>query len=121
VAVVTKERKGLEEYNFSAETKKRIELIAVSLRAGRLSEAKRGIARLALEVCEGIKNKTLTPKQADDYFTLLDLYLDDNYPDLELGEVLGDLLFEGMSLHDLGKSYGANLDMMRELAHKMGG
>ena len=109
----------LEDYNFSAETKKRIEPIAVSLRAGRLSKVREEIAKLALEVCEGIKNKTLTPKRADDYFTLLDLYLDDNYPDLELGEVLGDLLFEGMSLHDLGESYGADLDVMRELAHKI--
>jgi hypothetical protein len=119
MAVIVKEKKRLEEYNFSDGTKKRIEPIAELLRTAKLFEAKREIAKLALKVYEGIKNGALTPRQADDYFSLLDLYLDDNYPDLDLGEVVGDLLFEGISLHDLGESYSADLEIIRELAQEI--
>ncbi len=46
------------------------------------------------------------PKEGDDCFTLLDLYITDNYPKLELKKEVKDILFEGMISHDYGKWHG---------------
>jgi len=77
------------------------------------------LAQFALEVVSQIEGGRLLPKEGDQYFTLIDLYITDHFRDLDLGQDLKDLIFEGTILHDYGKEYGANLAAMKSLALKI--
>ena len=63
------------------------------------------------------KNK-IEFKKADDYFTITNIYIGDNFPNFKFSKDIGDLIFEGMLLHDYGTKHGADLSLMRRLANK---
>ena len=109
-------RKSLKTYGFSEQIVNAVKLIIEKIERNQINEAEQEIARLSLEICERIKNKNFSPKEADSYFTLIDLYLTDNYKDLKLDKRIEDIIFEGMLLHDYGKDYGANLETIIMLA-----
>ncbi len=106
----------LESYQFGSDIKKRIRPITDLLDVKRVDEAEIEIARLALQICREVRANSLDPQKGDDYFTLLDIYVSDNHPRLKFDEQIKNIWFEGMILHDLGESYGADLDMMQRLA-----
>jgi L-lactate utilization protein LutC len=111
--------KKLMKYKFPKNIVERIKSVIELLSTNQLQKFEMEIAKLALEMCEKVERKNISPKQADDHFTLLDLYLDDNYCDIELDEKVKDILFEGMVFHDIGKDYGANINTIRRLSEEI--
>jgi hypothetical protein len=107
------------KHGFPNEVVKIVEPIIQMIIQNQIAQAEKEIARLALEVCEGIERESLSPKRGNDYFTLLDLNLPENCPSISLRKETRDLLFEGMILHDYGKEYGADIMLMRRLAGKL--
>ncbi len=110
--------KSLTSYGFSAQTIAKVKPIVDNLTLKNLSNAELVICRLALDVCSQLEEGTLTPKQADDFFSLLDLYVEDNFPDMQFSKDVRRIIFEGLILHDYGSESGANLNVMKSLASK---
>ncbi|MGV8080666.1 MAG: hypothetical protein AB2L22_11515 [Syntrophales bacterium] len=96
-----------------------IKPIIDSLNENNLPEIERRIASLSLFICDGIESGFLSPKIGDDCFSLLDLYIDDNYPTLKIRKEIQDIIYEGMILHDYGNDYGSNLHLMKLLAQRV--
>jgi hypothetical protein len=111
--------KRLKRYRYSQTVMENVHPIILELHNGNIDEVERGIALFASKVCSEIKQGSLMPQHGDDCFSLLDLYLDDHYPDLSLRPEVKDILLEGMILHDYGNPYGADLDRMETLAKRV--
>jgi len=79
----------------------------------------REYSSFTLGICNKIESKELEPATADKYYMLIDLYISDNFPNVQLGEKIEKIMFEGMMLHDFGKDFGANLSLMRTLADEL--
>jgi hypothetical protein len=109
----------LKKYKFSKITAETVLPIILDLHKGNICEMERGIASLAFRVCSEIKQGIMMSQQGDDYFSLIDLYLDDYYPDLDLRLEVKDIIFEGTILHDYGNPYGADLNTMEVLAKRV--
>ena len=74
------------------------------------------IGEWALRLSDEIEKRIISSQRADDCFTLLMLYLEENSTDIQFDEETSELIFEGMHLHDIGRPYGTTLDMINELA-----
>ena len=109
-------KKRLEQYGFSQKVVATVNPIIESIVKDNMRAIEERICLLALDVCDQIEKKALAYKEADDYFTLIDLCMTDNYPNFKLRQEVKDILFEGMILHDYGKDYGANLHTIRIFA-----
>lgn len=112
-------KRRLEKYGFSKQVVDTIRPIIESFEQNETVSAEEGIAELALDVCSKVEKGLISQREADTYFTLIDLYVGDYHPKLKLGAEVRDLIFEGMILHDYGKDYGADLNVMRTLANKI--
>lgn len=111
-------KRSLHSYGFASEVASTVAPIVKALDEHSLVLAEKLIATLALEVCQKIEKEQLTPKQGDDYFTLLNLYLGDNcqWTEKRFSKEITDILFEGQLLHDYGTEYGADLQLIRRAA-----
>jgi hypothetical protein len=114
-----KEKFPLEKWDYPKNIIKTLKPITELIRNKFLLLAEKEIALLVLNILDKIENNKISPKDGDDYFTLLYLYVSDNFPKLKFSEDITNLIFEGMILHDLGQSYGANIDLMKTLAKKI--
>ena len=112
-------KKPLERYGFSEATVRVVKPIIEAFEHNKVFEAEKITSELALQVCSKIESGALSPKEANDYFLLLDLYKTDHFPELKLREEVEGILFEGMILHDYGKEYGANLTTIKDLANQV--
>lgn len=112
-------KKSLNSYGFPKDVVSVIEPIVDCIDNNDLSKMEQRIASLSLYVCDSIESGLLSPKIGDNYFTLLDLYLDDNCPQLEIRKEIRDIIFEGMILHDYGTTFGSDLKHMRSLAGRI--
>jgi hypothetical protein len=79
-------------------------------------ETERAIAMLALWALETIEAGRLSPQDADQVFTLLDVEIDETADGPELSNDANQLLLEGMLLHDWGTEFSADPERMRALA-----
>src|SRR5437773_540605 len=104
---------SLGKYGFSQSVMKVVAPVVEGIDHQNSAALERKIAELSLNVINQIETASITPSVADQYFTLIDLYLTDNYRNLALTQEMKDLIFQGMILHDYGKEYGANLSTMR--------
>ncbi|MFH1062624.1 MAG: hypothetical protein V1747_07055 [Candidatus Omnitrophota bacterium] len=105
----------LGSYNGYTELIKcRISIIIDLIRENKIKEAEKGIATLALELIYEIEKNYLKAETADKYFTLLDIVIGDNFPEIEFSEEIKNIIIEGMTLHDLGSSFGPNLVDLKE-------
>ncbi len=109
----------LKKYKYSKQILAAVEPVAELISQNMIVMAEEEIARLALRICEEIEKGSLSPQEGDNHFTLIDLYIHDNYPKLQMRNEIQELLFEGMILHDYGEEYGADLSLMRKLAGKI--
>jgi len=109
-------KRRLKTYGFSKKAEFVVTPIVEAIEQNHIREAEQRLSKLCLDVCDQIEKGILSPKEADDYFTLIDLYVTDNFPYLEIKKEIKDILLEGMLLHDYGKEYGADLNKMRILA-----
>lgn len=57
--------------------------------------------------------------ETDQVITLLDVRMGDCYPSVRISPMTSQLIVEAMHLHDLGKAYGANLALLRNLAEQI--
>ena len=76
----------------------------------------RALALLALWSADAIAAGRLAPAEADAVFTRVFINLGDIADGPELSHDAGQLLLEGMSLHDWGTEFSADLDELRRLA-----
>ncbi|MCC7367861.1 MAG: hypothetical protein IT306_05535 [Chloroflexi bacterium] len=76
----------------------------------------RAIALLALWAADAIAAGRLAPVDADTTFTRLFVALGDVVDGPEIAESAGQLLLEGMTLHDWGTPFSGNLSELRRLA-----
>lgn len=72
------------------------------------------IARITIDMCNKIKNKTLTPKEGNMFYFLL--YEDIDMNNRFLNKVIKDLIVSGCTLHDYGTEFGPDLDLMEHAA-----
>ncbi len=87
------------------------------LEAYEIKKAEIEIAKIAIDICVRVENKTITPRDADLYFTFLFDAID--FHDIPLRQEVKELILEGNVLHDFGTEFGANLDRMKNLATKI--
>lgn len=104
----------MRDYGVPKEAVKAVEHILKLFDVGQIDSAEAAVAKLALDVCDRVEQGTLGIREADSYFTLIDLHVSDHHPGVVLSQTLRDILFEGMILHDYGKDFGANLQVMRQ-------
>ena len=114
-----KKKKTINDYNYPANIVKLLEPIVNSIEQDRPRLAEQKMAKLAIELISDIESNKIGHKEADKVFTLLDIFLSDNFNTIEFSENFKSLIFEGMILHDLGKSYGADIELMKELSNKI--
>jgi hypothetical protein len=98
---------------------KSLESIFENLRLNEVSRAEEKIAQVALDICQKVEGHTLCPANADKCFLALYLHISDNYSKVKLRPEIHDLLCEGMIIHDYGKSYGADLKLMKAIAERV--
>lgn len=110
---------GLKRYTFPEGTDERIRHIIALLNKGKLREVERETAKFALDVIDQILKGKILPEEADNCFTLLDLYIEDNFSEVEFSDEFIDLVFEGMLLHDLNDRHGTDISLMKKLAEKI--
>ena len=108
----------LDSYGFSSSVVERLRPVVQALQSHGMAEFRRVLARLTLDLCAEIQEGSVTPKAADDVFTLLDLYLGDQGVDLDSD--VRNLLLEGMTLHHFGDPAGPTLSILREAAARIG-
>jgi hypothetical protein len=109
----------LDRYGFSRTVVNAVAPVVEALKTQGISAARRALAASTIQWCEGIESMTLEPREADQYFTLLDLYLGEHGGEAQLGDDPQQLLVEGMTLHHLGESVGTDLSTLRRLAAKI--
>lgn len=80
------------------------------------AESESAIAVLALWAIDAVENGHVSVAEADSVFTLLDVEIDETESGPELSDSTTQLLLEGMTLHDQGTPFGADLTRMRSLA-----
>lgn len=80
------------------------------------SETEAAIAELALWAVRAVECGQLPAADADSVFTLLDIELDESVSGPELSDTTTQLVLEGMTLHDWGGQFSADLEHMRSLA-----
>lgn len=80
------------------------------------TETEAAIAVLALWAIDAVEDGRLPAREADSVFTLLDVEIDESASGPDLSEHAAQLLLEGMTLHDHGTQFSADLDRMRSLA-----
>ena len=110
--------RSLGRYGYSKNVTLLATAIAEALEQSGPRAAERALAELALRLCSQVESGETSPKEADEVFTLLDLYLEDGRPN-PLAPDAQELMMEGMSLHHLGEPAGADLSVIRELAHRL--
>ena len=76
----------------------------------------RALALLALWSADAIGAGRLAPAEADAVFTQVFVAIGDIPDGPDLSDDAGQLLLEGMSLHDWGTEFSADLDELRRLA-----
>jgi len=92
-------------------------LVETSLAAGYERVAETLLASLALWAVEGLRAGRISPAQADQVFTALDVYLTENRGRLPaLSEEAQELLLEAEHLHDAGQPFAPDLEALRALA-----
>lgn len=106
----------LESYGFSKTVVITVEPIIEAIGRNDIKKAEQLLSKLCMDVCDKVEKDCLSPRDGDNYFTLIDLYITDNWPDLKLRKEVEDIFTEGMLLHDYGNEYGANLNNIRKLA-----
>lgn len=109
----------LERYTFPERTNEKIRHIIALLDKGKFREVEKETAKFALDVIDQILNGKILPEEADNCFTLLDLYIEDNFSEIEFSDEFVDLVFEGMLLHDFNRRHGTDISLMKELAEKI--
>jgi len=109
----------LSNYGYSKETVKLVEPVIAKIDSKNKSELLKVFRDFTLAVCNKVEQRKLSPKQADDTFTLIDLYISDNHPDFVLDNQVKKILFEGMILHDSGKEFGSKVETIKELANQL--
>ena len=103
-------------------TLERVEPILSLLQDHAYKTAEREIALLFVESIKRIKNKEITPKEADAYFTILGILI---IPEdkLKLSKDVQDILFVGELFHDAGAELPKEIKeaALRALAVLVGG
>ena len=112
-------RKELNSYGFASAVVDAVAPVVDALVDDGPSAARTVLAKATAEWCIGIESESLQPREVDEYFTLLDLYLGEHGGEAQLGEDVHQLLVEGMTLHHLGDSAGTDLPTLRELASRI--
>lgn len=109
----------LERYGFPKNVVEAVKPIIQAVDVSDVREAEQKLARLCLEVCDGIETGKMTAQVGDAYFTLIELYIGDNHPHLELEDEARTILIDGMTLHDHGTAYAPKLADLRASVRKI--
>ncbi len=83
------------------------------------AKARKIIGEWTLRLSDEVEKGRISSQIADDCFTLLMLYLEENSTDIQFDEETSELIFEGMHLHDIGRPYGTTLDIIKKLAMRL--
>jgi len=93
-----------------------VQAVIDQYRASPAVATNRALALLALWAADAIAAGRLAPADADATFTRVFVALSDMRDGPEISDDAGQLLLEGMSLHDWGTEFSADLDELRRLA-----
>jgi hypothetical protein len=104
------------DYGYSNVVISYVEPVVSEIEKSDPAKARRIIGEWALCLSDEVEKGMITSQIADDCFTLLMLYLEENSTDIQFDEETSDLIFEGMHLHDIGRPYGTTLDIIKKLA-----
>lgn len=112
-------KKGVDSFGFSSDIVDTVKPVVESIDENNLSNFNKTYAAFTLDMCEKVESKELKPDVADKHFTLIDLYVSDNFPNIQVDDKIEKITHEGMTLHDLGEDFGANLSLMKSLANEL--
>jgi len=80
------------------------------------AETETAIAVLALWALDAVEAGRLSPQDADQVFTLLEVEMSEAQGGPDLSDTVDQLLLEGMALHDWGTAFAADTGRIRSLA-----
>ncbi|MCS6860042.1 MAG: hypothetical protein NZT92_06965 [Abditibacteriales bacterium] len=89
------------------------------LTEGNVREAERYVARMVLELSEGVASGTVIPLAADAYVSRLWIRIGEQFPHVKLDENVEQLMIEGMSFHDYGTKFGPDFGLIRAYAKQV--
>lgn len=114
------ERKSLDQYvDKSSQARDFVEPIVNHIKYSRFKTAEQKFAYATLAIIDEVSEGIMEPAEADKVFTLLDIYLGDNFePPMPFSELFFDILFEGMLLHHYGDDtgFGPDLNQIEKMA-----
>ncbi|MBI4493081.1 MAG: hypothetical protein HY690_09865 [Chloroflexi bacterium] len=111
--------KSLTDYSNDSNVLSALGPIVPMLESEALHEAEGFIAGLTAWVLRQLEEHRMGAGRAGWLFTLLDVYLTDNYPHLELSPEAQELLFEGAQLHHYGDELAPDPAYLRELIEEI--
>ena len=117
-----KERRNLDSIvNSPSMSKAALQGTVDFIKKNEFKKAEICFAKLTLRLIEELEAGEIKPDQADGIFTLLDIYISDNFEEPPFTDLLSDLLMEGMILHHYGdnSNYGPDLNVMKAMARKL--
>jgi hypothetical protein len=91
--------------------------IAALVERNLVREAEVIIAALAAWTVDRLQSGSMTPEQADDIFTQIDVQLTRRDGDTPLSEETQELLFEGEHFHHFGEVHGPDPEHLKQLAN----
>lgn len=109
----------LASYAYSSEVLAMVGPVTELLDRGLTACGEAAIASLALWTLSEIEAGGLKPETADDAFTLLEIYLAEQLPAIQLSDEAQELLLEGEHFHHYGNDWGPDPGQLRGLADKI--
>ena len=109
----------LKRWGYARDVNLRAEPILGLLEGGNVAGFEKALATLAAEVLEDLSMKKTSPKQADDLFMIVDLYITETELREKLSVEARELLFEGLLFHHYGDRHGPDIQRMKQLIQKI--
>jgi hypothetical protein len=104
--------------SFPADVRKFVKPVLTPATRGEAGAVEIALAEMSATILERIEKGKLSPQKADDYFSYLDMFLDEK-TDVDLSDDAKALIMEGLHLHDWGTPFAPDLPAMRELVGRI--
>ncbi len=116
---MAKLRTTLTDYPFPETVIAQVAPLAALVEAGDIDQARRALGRLALKIFKALRSNSIAPREADQVFTLIDVFLSDNFSTVNMGDTADELIFEGQLMHHYGDASGPDMKLMERLAGEL--
>lgn len=109
----------LKRWGYREEANERVKPILELCEQGKLKAFEKALSDLSFRLLQDFKDGSITGKEVDDLFMIIDLYVSEKELRDHLTEETQRLLFEGLLFHDAGGPHGPDIEFMHQLIQKL--